>query len=163
MLSNSNSVRIVEVGPRDGLQNISQVVPTALKIELIKKLAACGNTTIEATSFVSPKWIPQLADAKDVLEGIKPLSLRTNIKFPVLVPTIKGLDLAAHSNAREIAVFIAASEGFSQKNINCSIAEALLRTRLVVEKAIKLNLKVRGYVYIKTATYWKRDPWLNVR
>ncbi len=138
-----NKVRIVEVGPRDGLQNVKDIIPTSLKIEFIKKLSQCGYETIEATSFVSPKWVPQMADAKEILSA---LNLNSNISYPVLVPNLKGLDLAIESGVKEIAVFGSASEAFSQKNINCSIDDSLIRFKNVINKAIDHNIKVRGYV-----------------
>ncbi|MDD5297022.1 MAG: hydroxymethylglutaryl-CoA lyase [Rhodocyclaceae bacterium] len=136
-------VRIVEVGPRDGLQNEKQVVPTEVKLELIGRLAACGLSSIEATAFVSPKWVPQMADAAQVMAG---LEARPGLSYPVLVPNEKGLEAALKAGAREVAVFGAASEAFSQKNINCSIAESLARFRPVVARALAAGLTVRGYV-----------------
>jgi hydroxymethylglutaryl-CoA lyase len=140
-------VRIVEVGPRDGLQNISGILPTPNKVKLIERLVESGLSIIEATSFVSPKWIPQLADAPQVLDGIKHLTeLKSKpIQFPVLVPNINGLELAHQNGAREIAVFVSATEGFSKRNINCTVDESLLRVREVVERARVLGLKIRGY------------------
>ena len=136
-------VTMVEVGPRDGLQNEKTFVPTATKIELIQRLSDCGLPVVEATSFVSPKWVPQLADATEVLAG---LDLDGPTRHPVLVPNEKGLDRAMESGAREIAVFAAASETFSQKNTNCSIAESLERIRPVVKRAQENNIPVRGYI-----------------
>ncbi|KAH6664261.1 3-hydroxy-3-methylglutaryl-coenzyme A lyase/3-methylglutaconyl-coenzyme A hydratase [Halenospora varia] len=138
-------VKIVEVGPRDGIQNISQQVSTKVKIELINRLADAGLSIIEATSFVSPKWVPQLVDAKQVLEGIRPLT-QSEIGFPVLVPNLYGLELARQNGVKEVAVFVSASEGFSRKNINCSVDESLERVRGVTEKAKDLGIRVRGYV-----------------
>lgn len=137
------SIRIVEVGPRDGLQNESQTIDAATKVELIDRLAQCGLTTIEATSFVSPKWVPQLADAAQVYAGI---TKTTGVRFPVLVPNIKGFERAVAAGVREIAVFGAASEAFSQKNINCSIAESLQRFEPVMVAAKNHDIAVRGYV-----------------
>ena len=141
------TVRIVEVGPRDGLQNIPGILPTSTKVKLIERLAQSGLSIIEATSFVSPKWIPQLADASQVLQRIKPLieSKAQAIHFPVVVPNIKGLDLAHQNGAREVAVFVSATEGFSKKNINCSIDESLVRVKKVAERARVLGIKMRGY------------------
>jgi hydroxymethylglutaryl-CoA lyase len=136
-------VWIVEVGARDGLQNEPQFVPTATKLELIDRLGNCGLTTIEATAFVSPKWVPQMADSTEVMHGLK---RRAGVSYPVLVPNMKGFESALAAGAREIAVFGAASESFSQKNINCSIAESLDRFRPVVAAAQAANVKVRGYV-----------------
>lgn len=136
-------VKIVEVGARDGLQNEPQPVPTEVKIDLINKLSQTGLQTIEATSFVSPKWIPQLKDAEEVYSG---LNKATEIEYPVLVPNIQGLDRALAIGVKHISVFAAASESFAQKNTNCSIKESLDRIKKVTEQAQKLNLKIRGYV-----------------
>ena len=136
-------VRIVEVGPRDGLQNEKTLVPTATKIALIDRLSACGFPVVEATSFVSPKWVPQLADADEVLPAI---TRREGVLYPVLVPNEKGLDRALNAGVREIAVFTAASDAFNQRNINCDIAESLRRIAPVVERAKTAGLWVRGYV-----------------
>ena len=141
-----SKVRIVEVSPRDGLQNEKPSVPTATKIELVRRLGAAGLKTIEATAFVSPKWVPQMADNADVMAGIARLQGDGGINYPVLVPNLKGLEAALAAGAREVAVFGAASEAFSQKNINCSIADSLERFRPVVEAAKKADVKVRGYV-----------------
>jgi hydroxymethylglutaryl-CoA lyase len=142
-----SKVRIVEVGPRDGLQNEPQIVPTATKHELIDRLGASGLATIEATAFVSPKWVPQMADSAEVMRGLmNGNARRTGVSYPVLVPNLQGLEAALAAGAQEIAVFGAASEAFSQKNINCSIAESLDRFRPVVAAAKKANVTVRGYV-----------------
>lgn len=138
-----NQVKIVEVGPRDGLQNEKQVVPTAVKIELIDRLSAAGLPSIEATSFVSPKWVPQMADSSAVLQGI---SRRPGTAYPVLTPNLQGFDSAMQAGATEVAVFAAASESFSRKNINCSIAESLKRFEPVISAASALEIPVRGYV-----------------
>jgi hydroxymethylglutaryl-CoA lyase len=138
-----NEVRIVEVGPRDGLQNEPRLVATAVKVELIDRLAACGLKTIEATAFVSPKWVPQMADSTEVMCA---LARRDGVAYPVLVPNLQGLDAALAAGATEVAVFGAASEAFSRKNINCGIAESLARFRPVVAAARKAGVKVRGYV-----------------
>jgi hydroxymethylglutaryl-CoA lyase len=137
------SVRIVEVGPRDGLQNEPRPVSTADKLALIDKLADAGLRSIEATAFVSPKWVPQMADHADVLRGIH---RRPGVTYPVLVPNMKGFEAAVDAGAEEVAVFGAASETFSQKNINCSIAESLDRFRPVLEAAQQRGVRVRGYV-----------------
>ncbi|MDA3913885.1 hydroxymethylglutaryl-CoA lyase [Oleiagrimonas sp.] len=137
------SVRIVEVGARDGLQNEKTVIPTATKIELIDQLASCGLRTIEATSFVSPKWIPQLADAAEVYQGI---DKRDGVRYPVLVPNMKGYQRSRQVQVREIAVFSAASEAFNRKNINASIDESLERFEPVLEQARADGVRVRGYV-----------------
>ena len=139
-------VKIVEVGPRDGLQNEAQVVPAAVKIELIERLGAAGLQTIEATAFVSPKWVPQMGDAADVMAAIMKTARRPGVSYPVLVPNMKGFEQALAAGAQEIAVFAAASEAFSQKNINCSIAESLARFRPVAEVARQHGIAVRGYV-----------------
>jgi hydroxymethylglutaryl-CoA lyase len=136
-------VTIVEVGPRDGLQNEPKNIPTALKIEFINQLSQTGLKIIEATSFVSPKWIPQLADHSEVLRDI---SHHPKVKYPVLVPNEQGLTDALNAGAKEIAVFTAASETFNQKNINCSIEESLNRIAKVIAIAKKHNMAVRGYV-----------------
>ncbi|KAL1323891.1 hypothetical protein AAHE18_13G049100 [Arachis hypogaea] len=136
-------VKIVEVGPRDGLQNEKNTVPTAVKIELIHRLASCGLSVIEATSFVSPKWVPQLADAKDVMQGVHGLE---GIRLPVLTPNLRGFDAAIAAGAREVAVFASASESFSKSNINCNIEESLVRYRAVTRAAKELSIPVRGYV-----------------
>lgn len=138
-----SQVRIYEVGPRDGLQNEKVILPTTVKIELINRLSETGLTHIEATSFVSPKWVPQMGDAAEVMAGIQ---RKTGVTYPVLVPNEKGMEGALAAGAAEIAVFAAASEGFSQKNINCSIAESLERFKPVMATAQKNNIKVRGYV-----------------
>ena len=138
-----SKVRIVEVGPRDGLQNEKQLVPSAVKLALIDRLGAAGLQTIEATAFVSPKWVPQMGDAAEVMAG---LSRRPDVSYPVLVPNLRGFEQALAAGAQEIAVFAAASEAFSQKNINCSIAESLARFRPLAEAARSHNSRVRGYV-----------------
>jgi hydroxymethylglutaryl-CoA lyase len=136
-------VRIVEVGPRDGLQNEKGEVPAAVKLELIDRLGDAGLRSIEATAFVSPKWIPQMADHTEVLEGIR---RRPGVSYPVLTPNLKGFEAARAAGATEVAVFGAASESFSKKNINCSIAESLERFRPVVDAAKASDIKVRGYI-----------------
>jgi isopropylmalate/homocitrate/citramalate synthase len=136
-------VRIVEVGPRDGLQNEPKSVPTAIKIELVNRLADAGLPSIEAGAFVSPKWVPQMADSAEVLKGIR---RRPGVSYPVLVPNEKGLEAALAAGADEIAIFGAASETFSRKNINCSIAESLDRFAPIAAAAIARRVRVRGYV-----------------
>ncbi|PAN15917.1 hypothetical protein PAHAL_3G019900 [Panicum hallii] len=136
-------VKIVEVGPRDGLQNEKGNVPTSVKIQLIHKLVAAGLSVVEATSFVSPKWVPQLADAKEVLKGIQ---LMPNVRYPVLTPNLRGFEAAVAAGAKEIAVFASASESFSKSNINCTIEESLVRYRDVTAAAKKHGLLIRGYV-----------------
>jgi len=137
------SVRIVEVGPRDGLQNEAREVPTEVKVELIERLADAGLPAVEATAFVSPKWVPQMADHTEVLERIR---RKPGVDYPVLAPNLKGFESARAAGATEVAIFGAASESFSRKNINCSIAESLERFRPVAEEAKKHGVKVRGYV-----------------
>ncbi|KAE8148083.1 beta-lactamase/transpeptidase-like protein [Aspergillus avenaceus] len=143
-----SAVRIVEVGPRDGLQNIKDHIPTSIKLDLIRRLRATGLRAIELTSVVSPRAVPQLADCRDVLgtEDIKFMQDDGKLRFPVLVPNMKGLDIALQHDVKEIAVFISATEGFSKANINCSVKEGLARARSVAEKAIQCGLAVRGYV-----------------
>ena len=137
------SVKIVEVGPRDGLQNEQQVVPTATKIELINRLADAGLRVIEATSFVSPKWVPQMADNSAVMQGI---TRHPSTVYAALTPNLQGFDGAVQAGASEVAIFGAASESFSRKNINCSIAESLKRFEPIVSAASALEIPVRGYV-----------------
>lgn len=136
-------VSIVEVGPRDGLQNEKQLVTTADKLTLISMLGDAGLTRIEAGSFVSPKWVPQMADSGDIF---KQLTRKQGVQYSALTPNMKGLDAALEAGVEEVAVFGAASESFSQKNINCSISESLSRFEPVIEKAKALNIPVRGYV-----------------
>jgi len=142
-MTTPSQVRIVEVGPRDGLQNEKAVVPTPTKIELIDRLSATGLQTIEATSFVSPKWVPQLADAAEVYTGIQK---KPGLRYPVLVPNLQGYARAREVGVDEIAVFTAASEAFNRKNINASIAESLERIAPVIERAKVDGVAVRGYV-----------------
>ena len=137
------TIRIVEVGPRDGLQNEPREVPTAVKIELIERLADAGLPAVEATAFVSPKWIPQMADHTEVLERIR---RKPGVSYPVLTPNLKGFEAAKAAGATEVAVFGAASESFSKKNINCTIAESLDRFRPVVAAAKASDIRVRGYL-----------------
>lgn len=137
------SVRIVEVGPRDGLQNEAVPVSPEARIAFVEKLVAAGLKTIEVGSFVSPKWVPQMAGTDIVLRG---LVGREGIQFPVLVPNEKGLTAAMEAGAKEIAIFASASEAFSQKNINCSIAESIERFRPVTERALAAGIRVRGYI-----------------
>ncbi|KAJ5211594.1 uncharacterized protein N7498_003240 [Penicillium cinerascens] len=142
------SVRIVEVGPRDGLQNIRDSIPTATKLELIRRLESTGLSTIELTSVVSSRAIPQLADCRDVLESsvVKRLISKSHLRLPVLVPNIKGLDIAIRHSIKEIAVFVSATEGFSKANINCTVEQGIERARDVASLALKSNIAVRGYV-----------------
>jgi hydroxymethylglutaryl-CoA lyase len=139
----SDFIRIVEVGPRDGLQNEKTIIAAKDKIDLIDRLSQCGFKTIEATSFVSPKWVPQLADAAEVFSGI---SKSPDISYPVLVPNLQGYERARAVGAREVAIFTAASEAFNQKNINASIDESIERFIPILEQAKNDKVKVRGYV-----------------
>ncbi|HRN76550.1 hydroxymethylglutaryl-CoA lyase [Ottowia sp.] len=134
-------VKIIDVGPRDGLQNEKQPVPAAVKIELVHRLQDAGLKEIEVTSFVSPKWVPQMADAAEVLAGIR---RRPDVRVSVLTPNMKGFEGALAAGVDEIVVFGAASEAFSQKNINCSIAESIERFAPVVEAARANGIAVRG-------------------
>lgn len=136
-------VKIVEVGPRDGLQNEPGVVPTDTKIQLINRLSSTGLSVVEATSFVSPKWVPQMGDHKEVMRGITP---KEGVNYPVLTPNLKGFESAVKAGAREVAIFGAASEEFSHKNINCSIEESLIRFKDVLQAAEEQKIPVRGYV-----------------
>jgi isopropylmalate/homocitrate/citramalate synthase len=138
-----DKVRIVEVGPRDGLQNEAHLVTPVDRIVFIEKLIGTGLTTIETGSFVSPKWVPQMAGTDEVLRAF---SGRTHLNFPVLVPNETGLDAALKAGAREIAVFAAASETFSKRNINCTIAESIDRFRPVVARARERGVKIRAYI-----------------
>jgi isopropylmalate/homocitrate/citramalate synthase len=142
-MSLPDKVRLVEVGPRDGLQNEAGVVPAAVKIELIHRLAEAGLPAVEATAFVSPKWVPQMADNAAVMAGIRRIP---GVAYPVLVPNLKGFETALAAGAEEVAVFGAASEAFSRKNINCSIAESLARFAPVMQAARQHGVRVRGYV-----------------
>ncbi len=136
-------VRIVEVGPRDGLQNEARKVSTETKLELIRLLGDAGLKTIEATAFVSPQWVPQMADAAEVMRG---LGKRAGVSYPVLVPNLRGFNAAVAAGAKEVAVFAAASETFSQRNIHCTIAESHERFRPVFAASRARGVRVRGYV-----------------
>ena len=136
-------VRVVEVGPRDGLQNEKMELPTKVKLELIERLADAGLPAVEATAFVSPKWVPQMADHTEVLEGIR---RKPGVAYPVLTPNLKGFQAALAAGATEVAIFGAVSEAFSKKNINCSITESLERFRPVAEAAKAAKVKLRGYL-----------------
>jgi isopropylmalate/homocitrate/citramalate synthase len=138
-------VRIVEVGPRDGLQNEPGTVPANIKIELIDRLSDAGLPAIEATSFVSPKWVPQLADNAEVMAGIR---RKPGTDYPVLVPNLKGFEAALAAGAKEVAIFGAASEAFSRKNTNCSIAESIARFAPVLDAAKANGVCVRGYISV---------------
>ena len=136
-------VKLVDVGPRDGLQNEKTMVPATVKIELAHRLQAAGLKEIEVTSFVSPKWVPQMADALDVMAGIE---RRADVRYSVLTPNMKGFEAAATSKPHEIVVFAAASEAFSQRNINCSIAESIERFAPVVAAAKAAGIHTRGAI-----------------
>lgn len=139
----SNNVKIVEVGPRDGLQNEKQGVSTDTKLELIARLAAAGLRSIEATSFVSPKWVPQMADHAELMRRLPRVA---GVAYPVLTPNLQGFEAALAAGATEVAVFASASESFSQRNINCSIAESFERFRPMFDAARAAGVKVRGYL-----------------
>ncbi|HLF24449.1 MAG TPA: hydroxymethylglutaryl-CoA lyase [Burkholderiales bacterium] len=148
------TVTVVDVGPRDGLQNERASVPTAIKIELIERLAEAGLPVVEATAFVSPKWIPQMADSAEVFAGLR---RKPGVVYPVLTPNIKGFEAAVAAGAEEVAVFGAASESFSQKNTNCSIAESFERFKPVAAAAQARGLRVRGYVSCVIACPYEGD------
>lgn len=142
-LENQKTVKLVEVGPRDGLQNEPGLVSSEVKVELIRRLADAGVQHIEAASFVSPKWVPQMADSAEVMQGVL---RRQGVAYSALVPNLKGFDAALAAYCDEVAVFAAASETFSQKNINCSIAESIERFEPVLKAASRYHIPVRGYV-----------------
>ena len=144
-MSMPSRVKIVEVGPRDGLQNEKVNVPTNVKVELINKLADAGLSVIEAGSFVSPKWVPQMADTREVFIRS---AIRSDVCYPVLVPNLKGLEAAVEAGVQEVAGFAAASETFSQKNTNCTIKESLERQKIVCDEAARCGLRVRGYISV---------------
>ncbi|MFH8927223.1 hydroxymethylglutaryl-CoA lyase [Streptomyces pristinaespiralis] len=144
-------VRIHEVGPRDGLQNEKSVVPTEVKAEFIRRLAGSGLTTVEATSFVHPKWVPQLADAEKLFPMVSSLA---GVRLPVLVPNDRGLDRALGLGAREVAVFASATESFAKANLNRTVDEALAMFEPVVTRAVEHGLRVRGYLSMCFG-----DPW----
>ena len=142
-MSFPEQVKIVEVGPRDGLQNESVTVPAKIKVQLVEKLADAGLPVIEVGAFVSPKWVPQMATSADVFQQI---DKRGGVSYPMLVPNLKGLELAHAAGVQEIALFAATTETFSQKNTNCSIAESIERFNAVIDAALALDMKVRGYI-----------------
>ena len=142
-MSYPEQVKIVEVGPRDGLQNESVTVPAEVKVALVEKLADAGLSVIEAGAFVSPKWVPQMATSGEVFQQIEK---RSGVSYPMLVPNLKGLELAHAVGVQEIALFAAATETFSQKNTNCSIEQSIDRFNAVSARAQDLGIKVRGYV-----------------
>ncbi|XP_076758564.1 hydroxymethylglutaryl-CoA lyase [Xylocopa sonorina] len=139
----SDFVKVVEVGPRDGLQNEKNIVPSDVKVQFIDKLSESGLKTIEVTSFVSPKWVPQMADNAEVFKNI---NKKSGISYPVLVPNVKGLEDALKVDVKEIAIFLAASETFSRKNINCSISISMEKAKAIIEQALNHDIKVRGYI-----------------
>ncbi len=142
-MSFPKQVKIVEVGPRDGLQNEASTVPADIKVQLVEKLADAGLPVIEVGALVSPKWVPQMATSSEVFTRI---DKRSGISYPMLVPNLKGLELALAAGVQEIALFAAASETFSQKNTNCSIAESIERFNEVIDQAQAAGVKIRGYV-----------------
>src|SRR5689334_18774449 len=148
------SVRLCEVGPRDGLQNEKAMVPTDVKVALIDMLADAGMPAIEATSFVSPKWVPQMADAADVMARIR---RKPGVRYPVLTPNLKGFEAARDAGADEVAVFVAATESFSTRNINCSIGESLERVQPVFAAAKASDIRVRGYVSVVLGCPYEGD------
>ncbi|KAG0793594.1 hypothetical protein G6F16_004897 [Rhizopus arrhizus] len=141
--SHRGFVKIVEVGPRDGLQNEKKLVPASVKIELIERLARDGLGVVEVTSFVSPKWVPQMGDNKEVFTSIQK---KSGVQYPVLTPNLKGLESALEAGAKEVALFAAVTETFNRKNTNCSTEESLIRAKQITKKALEQNLKVRGYL-----------------
>jgi isopropylmalate/homocitrate/citramalate synthase len=148
------AVRLVEVGPRDGLQNEKAQVPTDVKVALIDLLTDAGMPAIEATSFVSPKWVPQMADAADVMARIR---RKPGVRYPVLTPNLKGFEAARATGADEVAVFVAATESFSKRNINCSIAESLERAQPVFDAARASGIRVRGYISVVLGCPYEGD------
>jgi hydroxymethylglutaryl-CoA lyase len=147
-------VRLVEVGPRDGLQNEQALVPTDVKVTLIDMLTDAGMPAVEATAFVSPKWVPQMADAADVMARIH---RKHDVRYPVLTPNMKGFDAARAAGADEVAVFVAATEAFSKRNINCSIDESLARAAPIFEAAKVANIRVRGYISVVLGCPYEGD------
>lgn len=142
-MADDKQVRIFEVGARDGLQNEKTMIASEQKIELINRLSKCGFSKIEATAFVSPKWVPQMADAKEVMAGIK---RQAGIDYAVLTPNLKGYELAKNAKADEVAIFGSASEGFSKANVNASIAETIERFLPITKQAHEDGIPVRGYI-----------------
>ena len=149
-----SAVRLVEVGPRDGLQNEKAMVPTDVKVRLIDMLGDAGMPVIEATSFVSPKWVPQMADAADVMARI---ARRPGVRYPVLTPNMKGFEAARAAGADEVAVFVAATEAFSKRNINCSIDESLDRAAPIFDAARRADIRVRGYISVVLGCPYEGD------
>ena len=147
-------VRLVEVGPRDGLQNEARPVPVDVKVELIDRLTAAGHTTVEAGSFVSPKWVPQMASTDAVMARIK---RKAGVSYPVLVPNKLGMNGAIEAKCEEVAVFTAASEAFCKANTNCTIDESFERFAPVIEAAQRHNIRVRGYVSVVAGCPYSGD------
>ena len=148
------AVRLVEVGPRDGLQNEKAMVPTDVKVALIDMLTDAGMPAIEATSFVSPKWVPQMADAADVMARIR---RKPGVRYPVLTPNMKGFEAARAAGAEEVAVFVAATEAFSKRNINCTVEESLARAEPIFAAAAAANIRVRGYISVVLGCPYEGD------
>jgi hydroxymethylglutaryl-CoA lyase len=142
-MTNPTDIKIVEVGPRDGLQSETTIIPVQQRIQLIDALSDCGFQTIEAGSFVSPHYVPQMADTADVLAGIRRVP---GVSYPVLVPNLMGMNMAVAAQVDEIAIFLSATESFSQRNINCSIEQSLERARDVITLSLAEGIQVRGYV-----------------
>ena len=142
-MSFPGQVKIVEVGPRDGLQNEASTVPAEIKVQLIEMLADAGLPVVESGAFVSPKWVPQMATSAEVFTRIK---RRADVSYPMLVPNLKGLELALAAGVEEVALFAASTETFSQKNTNCSIAESIDRFNAVIDEAQAAGVKIRGYI-----------------
>lgn len=145
-MSLPQSVKIVEVGPRDGLQNEAVSVPVEVKVTLINQLVDAGLRVVESGSFVSPKWVPQMASSGEVYRAIRKQGSQHGVSYPMLVPNMKGLELALDAGVEEIAIFAAASEAFTQKNINCSIDQSIERYQQVVKTAQANHIKIRGYI-----------------
>lgn len=145
------AITVVEVGPRDGLQNERNAIETPVKVELIERLAEAGLPVVEATSFVDPKWVPQLADADEVMRSIR---RKPGVRYPVLVPNARGLERALDAGAEEIAIFASATEAFAKRNLNRTRAEALEMFRPVCERALSSGIRVRGYLSMVLG-----DPW----
>ena len=142
-MSFPGQVKIVEVGPRDGLQNEAGTVPAEIKVQLIEMLADAGLPVVESGAFVSPKWVPQMATSAEVFTRIR---RRDDVSYPMLVPNLKGLEIALAAGVEEVALFAASTETFSQKNTNCSIAESIERFNAVIDEALAAGVKVRGYI-----------------
>ena len=142
-MSFPGQVKIVEVGPRDGLQNEASTVPAEIKVQLIEMLADAGLPVVESGAFVSPKWVPQMATSAEVFTQIR---RRADVSYPMLVPNLKGLELALAAGVEEVALFAASTETFSQRNTNCSIAESIDRFNAVIDEALAAGVKVRGYI-----------------